>query len=370
MSEVSSMLERYRSGVDMSRGASEKISRVTQVQPSSGVLEALFDSIGRGVILTNLDGVVTYMNSAAEEMLHAERSCVIGKKIYMLPLRTPVYRVLSENCRDVPLDVAVMGRVYGVLASEVKNRQGLALGEMTEIWDITDQKKEKRQWEEFVAMITHDLKSPATVIIGYLQMLKMGVYGELGKKLGNVVEQMEQSGERLISMIEDLLEVYQLEMGNLTIKRDNCDIGKILEGAIRDNSMEAEDKDIDLKLSQEEKLQPVNVDEKQLLRVFNNLIGNAVKFTPRGGEVSVTAGMSGANLRVIVEDTGIGILQKDLARVFNKYFRSKAVSGYKGTGLGLAISRAIVEAHGGAISVESTEGKGSRFTVLIALNEE
>lgn len=364
------MLERCISGVDMSRTANEKINRINQVQPSSGVLESIFDAISRGVIFTNADGVVTYMNSAAEEMLNAERSCIIGKRVYMLPLRTPVYRVLSEDCRETPLDVAVLGRVYAVLSSEVKNRQGLLLGGMTEIWDITEQKREKRRWEEFVAMITHDLKSPATVITGYLQMLKMGVYGGLSKKLGNVVDQMELSGERLLSMIGDLLEVYQLEMGNLKIKKDNCDIGKVLESCYQDNINAAQEKRIDLTLSLDEGLPPLNVDDKQLARVFDNLIGNAVKFTPKGGEVSVTARMSNGDLNVIVEDTGIGIPGKDLDRVFNKYFRSATASGYKGTGLGLAISKAIVEAHGGAIKVESTEGKGSIFTVMIALNED
>jgi signal transduction histidine kinase len=364
------MLAGYKSGVDMSRAANEKISRIHHIQPSAGVLEAVFEAIGRGVIFTNGEGVVTYMNSAAEEMLHAERGGIIGKKVYMLPLRTPVYRVLSENCRDTPMDVAIMGRVYAVLASEVRNRQGLLLGEMTEIWDITDQRREKRQWEDFVAMITHDLKSPATVILGYLQMMKMGVYGGLTAKTGAVVEQMEQSGERLISMIEDLLEVYQLEMGSLMINRDHCDIGLVIEGCFRENAKEADERRIDFTLLLDEGLPTVKADAKQLARVFNNLMGNAIKFTPSGGEVSVRGGISDGNICVTVEDTGIGIPRKDLPRVFNKYFRSASVSGYKGTGLGLAISRAIVEAHNGAIRVDSSEGKGSRFTVLIPLEED
>lgn len=370
MSEVRDMLERCKPGVDMSRAAIVKSSRINQVRPSSGVLESLFDAIGRGVIFTNTDGIVSYMNAAAEEMLHVESSSVIGKKVYMLPLRTPVYRVLSDNCRDMPQDVAVMGRVYAVFSSDVRNRQGLLLGEMTEIWDITDQKKERRQWEEFVAMITHDLKSPATVIIGYLQMLKMGVYGGLSKKLGGVVEQMEQSGERLLSMIEDLLDVYQLETGNIKVNRELCDIGKIVNGCVQNYIKEAQDKRIEFTFSQIEALPMVKVDEKQLSRVFNNLIGNAIKFTPSGGEITVRVGMSGANLHVMVADTGIGIPREDIPRIFNKYFRSSAVAGYKGTGLGLAISRAIVEAHNGVIKVDSTEEKGSRFTVMIALNED
>jgi signal transduction histidine kinase len=364
------MLERQKFGIDMSRGATEMKSRIKQPSTYSAVIETIFDTIGRGVIFTNVDGIVTHMNSAAEEMLDVERGDIIGKKVYMLPLRTPVYRVLSENCRDSHVDITVKGRVYAVLASEVRSRQGVVLGEMTEIWEITERKKEKRQWEEFVAMITHDLKSPLTVINGYLQMMKMGVYGSLSKKLSDVVDQMEHSGSRLFFMIEELLESYQLEVGYLNISRERCDIELILNGCYSDNLNEASERNIDLRLSIDEGIPPVNVDCKQFTRVFNNLIGNAIKFTPGGGLVSVCAGSAKGNLCITVDDTGIGIPAQDLPRVFNKYFRSSSASGYKGTGLGLAISRAVVEAHSGAIKVDSKEGKGSRFTVMIPLSEE
>ena len=364
------MLENYGYGVDMSRAINEKKGSNSQLHPYTDVLDSLFEAIAIGVIFANKDGVVTHMNAAAEKMLHIEKSDVIGKKTYMLPLRTPIYRVLSENCRDNPVDMAVMGRVYAVLSSELRNRQGTSIGEITEIRDITTQRREKRQGEEFVAMITHDLKSPVTVINGYVQMMKMGVYGALSEKLENVVDQMEQSGERLLSMIDDLLEVYQMEMGGININRERSDIVKIIKRCLQDNLKDAKEKRIHLKFSMDEKLPMVNVDSKQLVRVFNNLIGNAVKFTSNGGKVSVKGKISGGNLRISVEDSGIGIPSSDLNKVFNKYFRSTAASGYKGTGLGLAISRSIVEAHGGAIEVESKEGKGSRFTVMIELDED
>jgi len=364
------MLERHRFGTKMTRTANGKISLIRQPNSSPDVMESIFDAIGRGVIFTNVDGIVTHMNSAAEDMLDVDRGSILGKKVYMLPLRTPVYRVLSETCRDSHVDITVRGRVYAILASEVRSRQGVALGEMTEMWDITERKKEKRQWEEFVAMITHDLKSPVTVINGYLQMMKMGVYGGLSKKICDVVDQMEQSGTRLISMIEELLESYQLEVGYLNISRERCDIVKILNGCYSDNLNDARDKNIDFRISMDKEIPQMNVDSKQLSRVFNNLFGNAIKFTPRDGAVTVTAGESNGNLCVRIDDTGIGIPCKDLPRVFNKYFRSASASGFKGSGLGLAICKAIVEAHDGAIKVESVEEKGSRFTVMIAMSEE
>jgi len=336
---------------------------------SPPVIELLIDAIGRGVIFVNVDGIVTFMNSPAEEILQTDKGSVIGKRVYMLPLRTPVYKVLSENCRDAPVEIALLGRAYAVLATEVRNRQGHVLGEMTEIWDITAEKKEKRQWEEFVAMVTHDLKSPLTVINGYLQMLKMGVYGDLTAKLNAVVDQMEQSGSKLVSMVEDLLGTYRMELGIINLSRERCDINTIVEACYGDNLNEAKDKGIEFTFKIDEGIPPVHLDIKQISRVFNNLIANAIKFTPRGGAVSVSARVGGGNLYINIDDTGIGIPCQDLSRIFKKYYRSAGASGFKGTGLGLAISRAIVEAHGGDITVESTEGKGSRFTVMIALGE-
>ena len=364
------MLERYKFGAHMTQAVNEKTSRLKTIQSSPAVIESLFNAIGRGVIFMNGDGIVTYMNRAAEEMLHADKKSIIGKKVYMLPLRTPVYRVLSENCRDAPIEIALMGRVYAVRASEVKNMQEVVLGDMTEIWDISEEKKEKRQWEEFVAMITHDLKSPLTVITGYLQMMKMGVYGELSEKLNAVIDQMGQSGSKLVSMIEELLGTYQMEVGNITLKRERCNIEAILNGCYCDNLNEARDKNIEFTFSMDDDLPMAHLDCKQISRVFNNLISNAIKFTPRGGMVSVSARMATGNLYVNIDDTGIGIPCQDLSRIFNKYYRSAGASGFKGTGLGLAISRAIVEGHGGAIEVESTEGKGSKFTVMIALSDQ
>jgi len=362
------MLERYKLGVHMSQTVNERITPIRYAE-SPPVIELLFDSIGRGVIFVNGDGVVTFMNGTAEDILRANKGSIIGKKVYMLPLRTAVYKVLSENCRDAPVEIALLGRVYAVLASEVRNRQGVILGEMTEIWDVTAQKQERRQWEEFVAMVTHDLKSPLTVINGYLQMLKMGVYGELNTKLNAVVDQMEQSGSKLISMVEDLLGTYRMELGIVNLARERCDIEAILKGCYRDNLNEARDKNIEFVLSVDKGIPSAHLDSKEISRVFNNLISNAIKFTPRGGIVTVSARTEGGNLYIHIDDTGIGIPCQDLALIFKKYYRSAGASGFKGTGLGLAISRAIIEAHGGDINVESTEGKGSRFTVMIALGE-
>ena len=349
------------------------IMAITKIKPdfclASGVndpiAEALVDSLSSGVIFVNNAGFLTFMNKKAEAMLQVFKESVLGKRVDMLPLRTPIYKVMSENCRDFPLEMSIMGRGIVVRSNEVKASDGTILGEMTELFDITAEKIEKKQREEFVAMMTHDLKSPLMVMLGYVQAIKLGMWGSVDQQVQSSIDEIERSGHNLSSMIENMLDVYRLEIGLVQINRQFCDIREILDECYRDCKLEAEDQWINLTLSIETDIPPMYVDCKQLARVFTNLIGNAIKFTPRNGEVMITAGIIDGILEVAVKDTGIGISGKDISRIFNKYFRSERAAGFKGTGLGLTISRSIVEAHGGIVEVESSEGHGSTFTVKL-----
>ena len=326
---------------------------------------SLVDSLSSGVIFVNNAGILTFMNKKAETILHVCKESVLGKRVDMLPLRTPIYKVMSENCRDFPLEMSILGRGIVVRSNEVISSDGAILGEMTELFDITAEKIEKKQREEFVAMMTHDLKSPLMVMLGYVQAIKLGMWGSVDQQVQSSIDEIERSGQNLSSMIENMLDVYRLEIGLVQIHRHFCDIREILEECYRDSKLEAEDQWINLTFSIDAEIPPMYVDCKQLMRVFANLIGNAIKFTPRNGEVAITAGVVDGNLQVAVKDTGIGISGKDISRIFNKYFRSERAAGFKGTGLGLTISRSIVEAHGGIVEVESSEGHGSTFTVKI-----
>jgi signal transduction histidine kinase len=149
------------------------------------------------------------------------------------------------------------------------------------------------------------------------------------------------------------------------MNRQSCDLNKILESCYLDNLQAARTQGVSLVLAKSEEPRELKVDSKQLSRAFNNLIGNAIKYTGGGGEVSITMETVADTLHVSVIDTGIGIPPEDLPRIFYKYYRSAGAARFKGTGLGLAISKDIIEAHGGSIGVESTLGEGSRFKVSI-----
>jgi len=337
--------------------------------PDSFQAGSFLDSLSTGVIFTDCSGILTFMNRKAERLLTVIKETVLGKRIDMLPLRTPIYKVMSEDCRDFPLEMNICGRVLQVRSSEVLSPDRVLLGSIYELTDVTLERDEKRSREEFVAKMTHDLKSPLMVLQGYVQAIKLGMWGEIHPKLQKTLEDMERSGKSLYSMIEDLLDVYRLEMGLVQIKRLPCNLSALLESCCHDRQLEADEQGVTLSLKIPRKIQTVELDTKQFSRVFANIVGNAVKFTPRGGKVTVSIQFRKDNFKVTVKDSGIGIAEKDTSCIFKKYFRTEQAAGFKGSGLGLALSKEIVEAHGGTIEVESVLGKGSSFTIIAPIKE-
>lgn len=324
--------------------------------------DMLLQYLSTGVIFVSQDKVVTFLNARAEELLHLSASEAVGKRLDLLPLRAPLYRVLSEDCRD-PFEMSIEGRILWVSTFAVAT-EGMT-GELTEIRDITAERKEKRQREEAVAMMTHDLKSPLTVLMGYMQIVKDELYECLDTRLLASVKEMERSSRILLSMIEDVLDSYRLELGLLSIAKEWCNLRDIVESCCHDIDHEASAQGVSISFSAGGEFRPVEGDPRQLSRIFANILGNAVKFTPTGGKVEVTIAGGDKELLVNVADTGIGIAEMDLARIFTKYYRTERAAGYKGTGLGLAICKAIVEAHGGRIEVRSIQGSGSTFTIAL-----
>lgn len=327
--------------------------------------EMLLELVDSGILQLNDTGTLVFINRKAEQMLQVCRTEILGKRVDMLPLRTPIYRVLSENSHDAPVEMSIEGTVISVRSTMLPDSGG-SCGELFELRDITGEKLEKRQREEFVAMMTHDLKSPLTVIMGYVQAL-IGETEKVDASLHMFIREMDRSAAKMLSMIDDVLDVYRLEVGLLQIDRKRCDVRALLEGCCSDGQREAVVHGSFFSSDISDDIPPLELDDKQIARVFANLIGNAVKFTPRRGAISVSGAMRDGALLIEVSDTGIGIPPEELPRIFNKYFRASTAQGFKGTGLGLTISKAIVEAHGGSIGVESTAGQGSRFSVLLPL---
>jgi signal transduction histidine kinase len=216
---------------------------------------------------------------------------------------------------------------------------------------------------EFFSHISHELRTPLTSVKEATHLLLDRVQGPLTAKQARLVDIIAASSDRLLRLVNQVLELSRLRARLLPIERRAVDMEKVVVRALEELRPQVEDKGLVLGRATSGSDFALQGDEDRLLRVVVNLVGNAIKFTPHGAAVTVGLADLGPELEIAVEDTGIGIPATDLPRIFDPY--KQAHRGRGGSGLGLAIVKGLVEAHGGRIQVESEEGRGSRFLVRL-----
>jgi signal transduction histidine kinase len=226
---------------------------------------------------------------------------------------------------------------------------------------VQRQRLEQRQ-REFIAMVSHDLKNPLTTIKGYAQLLRRrGAYDE--RVVGTILAQ----ADRLEALIDDLRDVARIEAGGLVLRRAEVDLAALVRGCVEEAQALAGTHAIRLEIPPGPILG--RWDAGRLAQVVGNLLDNAIKYSPRGGAIAIAVMADEGGAQVVVADEGIGVAPEVAARIFERFYRAPVgeATDRKGLGLGLYISKAVVEAHGGRIAVESTPDAGSTFRVTLPL---
>jgi signal transduction histidine kinase len=239
------------------------------------------------------------------------------------------------------------------------------LGRVWTLREVTETRQIDRIKDALVANVSHELRTPLTSIIGYLELMGTGD-PPLGDEDARFLEVVRRNVARLQHMVEELLFVGRVDAEGLSLDRDEVDISELAHNAIRSALPVAQAQNLTLDF-EEHGAALAHADPKRIAQVFDNLISNAIKFTPSGGSVEVSVSSDESAIVASVSDTGCGIPQSEQSRLFERFFRSSATSNLPGTGLGLTIVRAIVEGHGGSITFESTEGQGTTFTFSLPL---
>lgn len=221
---------------------------------------------------------------------------------------------------------------------------------------------------EFVGVASHELKTPINVIIGYLELLQEGIYGELSPKQREILDTLTRQANTLTRLIKRLLDISRFEASGGKLDVRHVDLHKLLTTLESSFSVLAMQREIAFSVNHREGL-PAEVlwDEDRINEVLGNLLSNAFKFTPRGGKVTLTVAPVEDKLAITVKDTGVGISGEQLPHIFDKFFQAdnQAQAATKGTGLGLAIAKEIVEAHAGQVTVDSRVGEGTTFVVTL-----
>jgi len=232
-------------------------------------------------------------------------------------------------------------------------------------------KKAKKVREKFLALMSHELRTPLTVINSYLSFILDRGFGNPTSELREILLVMKDQGKNQLTLIEDLLNISRLESGHFSIFHEECQPGELMSDVIKAFRPLQMEKEIEIIMDLATDLPTVYWDRSKIMQVFQNLVGNALKFTPPGGRVSVSVRPKGDFVEFRVSDNGIGIPTEYVEQIFDRFFQvdSGPTRQYGGSGLGLSFTREIVHAHNGKVFVESEEGVGSTFLTLIPPGE-
>ncbi|HSS80197.1 MAG TPA: ATP-binding protein [Gaiellaceae bacterium] len=257
-----------------------------------------------------------------------------------------------------PVELADLSGAFNRMARSIEHDQA-RLNEQNEQLREVDRLK-----DEFVAAVSHELRTPLTSIRGYLDLVLDGSAGELNERQRRYLGVADRNSRRLLSLVGDLLLFAQIRAGKFKLHREPVDAVEVARDAFTAVAPAADAKQIELVLDDGVRT-PLTADRARLGQVLDNLLSNAVKFTPEGGIVTLRVKPEGDSVRLEVADTGMGIPADETEQLFARFFRSSNATeqAIPGTGLGLTIVKALVEAHGGRISVESVEGSGTTFRI-------
>lgn len=323
-------------------------------------LRDMLEKIPEGFLSVREDGRVLFANRGAERIFGQERTELISRPFMLeseigAALETDLR---SKDGRKVPIEVR---------AAEIQ--WGAEKCRLVMVRDLTQAKQLERARNDFISMVSHELRSPLTVVKEALDLVYDGTVGEVSDRQKEILKMGLDNTRRLNRLIDGLLDITKIEAGVMPMNMAETDFGALLSATAGDYSFLASERGIALKTELPEQRLSGFCDRDKLREVLVNLASNAIKFTPRGGSIVFSLRPWEGQALFCVENTGRGIEPEDLPKLFSKFSRvgSTAEPGVEGTGLGLAISRGIVEMHSGHIWAESDPGKNCKFFVLLPL---
>lgn len=326
-------------------------------------VEAITDSMLEGVVLSDVDRRVTLVNPVARRLLGING---------VDPAGAIAPGLLSLDSSEAsPIELAE-SKVIQSRSSPILSEDGHTAGYVTLLRDASEEAKLDRLKSEFVGVVSHELRTPLTSIKGSVDILLEDETGDLNTTQRRFLSTIRRSSDRLINLVNDLLDLSSLEAGRVQIDPHPVDVRHLVEDTARSLSNLFVLKRQEVTVTAAVNLPPVLADRQRLEQVLVNLLGNASKYTPEQGQVSVSARSEGGWVFVDVSDSGPGLSAEDLGRVFERFFRAgdSLTQQQAGSGLGLAIARSLVELHGGRLTASSEPGRGSTFTIGLPAYEE
>ena len=350
---------------------SEQIkSRIDEAVASKSRMEAVLLSMFEGVMVLDAGGQIILVNQSLQKLLRVDDSILHRKPLEAvrnLEIQDIVESILNKKKNVASKEVSVLvpeEKALLIHATRVE-RDDKVFGAVLVFHDITELRRLENVRKDFVANVSHELRTPITSIKGYAETLLTGAKDD-PEHAQEFLHIIYTESDRLAKLVEDILDLSKIESGKFVFYFKPCDLKTLVRQVAATLEKQVQNKHIRLDVQFPQTLALVHGDETALSQVFFNLIDNAIKYNRDGGKVTVTARDAGDRVAVDIQDTGEGIPEKDLSRIFERFYRVDKAHSRElgGTGLGLSIVKHLVQAHKGEIHVRSQAGEGTVFTVF------
>lgn len=342
-----------------------------EIQGEKNKVEAILAYMADGLLALDSSGRIIKLNPAAERMFQTTEQDVLGRLPQAVWPGVRLEDMLSQarqESRSVSHEIRFGSLILLAHVTPLQGERNLLAGTVVVFHDITELEKLEQMRREFVANVSHELKTPLTTVKSYVETLLDGAAEDVEVR-SRFLRVVESETDRMARLVRDLLHLSQLDQGATKWDVQPYEVNPLIDECIARLAVPAERKRITVQRSVLPDLPPGLFDRDKVQQVLLNLLANAIEFTPTGGRITVEAIMQGAMVWIKVKDSGIGIPREDLPRIFERFYRvDKARSRMLGgTGLGLAIARQIVELHGGTITIDSELGRGTEVTFSVPL---
>jgi len=341
--------------------------------------ETIVESIADAIIVCDSETTVQLINASTEQLLNIKEEDVVGKKIgecidderilqiFQAPETAGVLNQPYVQFRYGEKQIFLRPRI-----SEIPSLHGGRAGIVLILQDVSQFKELDKMKSDFMAAVSHEFRTPLTSINMSIDILRQQLTGPLTKDQEELLGASKQDCERLTKLVKELMQLSKLESGKFDIHEERIDVGKVIQSALQPYQIQFKEKGVTLRFTSSQSSPPFIGDEQQVSWVISNLVNNALRYTNAGGTVEVNVQPEDGNILIQVVDTGRGILPEYRDKIFDKFVQIKQSpdSTPGSVGLGLAIVKEIVEMYGGKIWVESEVDKGSKFSILLPVEEE
>lgn len=362
--------------------AIEHIRTLKDIANEKSRLHAMVNHLTDGVMATNTEKTIALVNPFFLNLMNCHCASPVGRPVEKLVKQQQILALIdqalemkadefSELVDEVTITCGKSNdeRMLGVRCIPFRDRLGRNLGTITVLHDITTLKHMDQIKSDFVAMVAHEIRGPMNTILMQHKNILDGLAGDLTEKQRHILTRASEKVNALVTLSTELLDLAKMESGLINMEKEQLKLAPILADQVSFHRPKASAGGITLSLNPLPQLPPVLANRMNMEEVISNLISNAIRYTRKGGRITLTAESKEKSVLIKVSDTGIGIAAEDLDRIFQRFYRVKneTTRYIIGTGLGLPIVKSIVEAHNGSIQVESKLGQGSTFSVLLPI---